>query len=446
MRKRRLTAATLTAAAITVLSPPVALSLPAAVGSQVMPVTATAQCSDPTVTSVRVAVSADIENPAHLGPVPEHRRITGTATLPADTIAALGVATVEGQVTLQLAITGKFSWRASTTLHFPRTPVVAGQDLVVEVVGYAGAYASYLSGDTFVDVTGVDLALKTRRADTAPWPRKGITALCSTPPARWMSIVTDSAIYEFHPAPNNFRVTGTTTDSITLAWNKSYGLMGPPYGYEILLDDVVATRVMGADTLTGTVTGLKPDTGYWLRVKAIELGGERRSNPLLLRTLGTHTTHYFDTNGTFTVKGSKTAVRGEHVGTMDLATGTHASSLAFNPTDIRLGRYGTGHAEFSPIATATGTYQGGVYTVASRQKVTLSRITVQGQVHNLPNCSTEVDLPLSSGPNFNPNDGGTLAATFTIPPFTNCGQFTNLINYTVPGSGNTANLIYTPYS
>jgi hypothetical protein len=37
-------------------------------------------------------------------------------------------------------------------------------------------------------------------------------------------------------------------------------------------------------------------------------------------------------------------------------------------------------------------------------------------------------------------NGGTLAGTYTIPPFAHCGLATFLINLTLPGPGNTISL------
>jgi hypothetical protein len=59
-----------------------------------------------------------------------------------------------------------------------------------------------------------------------------------------------------------------------------------------------------------------------------------------------------------------------------------------------------------------------------------------------PACQTSspVSVTVSSQPGFNILKGGTVAGTYTIPPFANCGLNTLLINLTVPGSGNTITL------
>ena len=53
-------------------------------------------------------------------------------------------------------------------------------------------------------------------------------------------------------------------------------------------------------------------------------------------------------------------------------------------------------------------------------------------------CQTSrpVSVTVSSLPGFSILNGGSLAGTYTIPPFAGCGLQTPLINLTVPGAGN----------
>ncbi|SER26653.1 fibronectin type III domain-containing protein [Actinokineospora terrae] len=445
MLTRRIAGAVVGAVAVVGLT-----AVPAA--AQVMSVDVTGQCADPAVGSVRVAVSADVENPAYLSPAAEARRITGTVILPAaavDALVAKGATTVEGKVNLQLAISGTYTARADNTLALASTPITPGRELVVPVIGYtAPVYSSYLTGTNYVDVTGIGVGLLPRRADTSPAVRGGINTPCTiAEPKRWMTIRTDSIISENHPAPRNLRFGNITTDSITVSWDPTRGLMGPPLGYDILVDEVPTLRLIGAGTTTGTVTGLKPNTDYYIRVKAVDMGGERRSEVFPIRTKDFLAHHYFDIGGTIAIKDTALRLVGEQATALELATGTHTSNPAFAPTQVRLATYGTANVEFTPVSPATGTFRGGVFTVTTRQKVTVPRITIGNRTYLTPNCTTTVDLPLTSAPDFK-TDGtpNPMTGTITIPPFRDCGQPTSILNRLVAGPGNTADITYTSYA
>ncbi|WP_253886977.1 fibronectin type III domain-containing protein [Actinokineospora diospyrosa] len=444
MRTRRMAAAVVAAVGLAVV-----VAVPAA--AQVVALDVTARCADPLVGSVRVAVSADVEIPALVSPGAEMRRITGTATVPASAVDALiarGATTVTAHVGLQVAISGTYNAQTVTSLHLGSTTLTPGRDLVADVVGYTSPlYSSYLVGTNDVDVTGLRVNLEPRRADTSPVVRGGVNTECAVAaPHRWMSIRTNSIIAEYHPAPRNLKFSAITTDSITVSWDPTRGLMGPPLGYDIIVDEVPTVRLIGAGTTTGTITGLKPNTTYYVRVKAVDMGGERRSEVFPIRTSDFFAYHYFDVSGSVGVRGTSVSVLGEQATKLELAPSTHTSNLTFNPTQVRLSTYGSARVEFTPVAAATGAYQGGIFTVRTRQKVTVPRITIGNRTFITPNCSTVVDLPLTSGPDFKFN--GTpnrVTGTFTIPPFRDCGQATSTLNQWVSGTAN-ADLTFTTYA
>ncbi|GAA3035417.1 fibronectin type III domain-containing protein [Actinokineospora globicatena] len=445
MRTRRIIAAATAAIAAVGLS-----AVPAA--AQVVTLDVTAQCADPLAGPVRVAVTTDVETPAYLSPVAEARRITGTVTLPAATVDGLiakGATSVSGYLNLSLAISGANTAEAVNTLALASLPLTAGRDLVFPAVGYTSpAYTSKLVGTNNVDLTGLWANLYPRRADTSPVVRGGIHPKCTLPePKRWLSIRTESVIAEYHPAPKNLKFSNITTDSITVSWDPTSGLLGPPLGYDILVDEVPALRLIGAGNTTGTLTGLKPDTDHYIRIRAVERGYERRSEVFPIRTRSFFTHNYFDTGGSVTIKGTHVQLLGEQVTKRELATGNHTSNPTFAPTQVRLGGLGTAHLEFTPLDPATGTFQGGVFTETIRQKVTIARVTLGGRTVATPNCSTTVELPLTSGPDFRFNGTPNLmSGTFTIPPLRDCGPATTLINRLVAGPGNTAAINFITYA
>ncbi|WIY02367.1 proprotein convertase P-domain-containing protein [Amycolatopsis mongoliensis] len=70
-------------------------------------------------------------------------------------------------------------------------------------------------------------------------------------------------------APGNPRSTGTTSDSVSLAWDASTDDVGVT-GYDVYNGSALATSVAGT---SATVTGLNPDTAYSFTVKAKDAAG-----------------------------------------------------------------------------------------------------------------------------------------------------------------------------
>lgn len=71
--------------------------------------------------------------------------------------------------------------------------------------------------------------------------------------------------------PGNPRSTGTTTDSVSLAWDASVDNIGVT-GYEVYNGGTLATTVAGT---TATVSGLTPDTGYSFTIQAKDAAGNK---------------------------------------------------------------------------------------------------------------------------------------------------------------------------
>ncbi|GAA2611301.1 hypothetical protein GCM10010399_47680 [Dactylosporangium fulvum] len=88
-------------------------------------------------------------------------------------------------------------------------------------------------------------------------------------------------------APGNLRSTGSTSDSVALAWDASSDNVGVT-GYEILRGGASAGTTTGT---TFTSTGLAPNTTYTFQVVARDAAGNRSapSNTLTVTTTGTPT-------------------------------------------------------------------------------------------------------------------------------------------------------------
>jgi hypothetical protein len=105
----------------------------------------------------------------------------------------------------------------------------------------------------------------------------------------------------------------------------------------------------------------------------------------------------------------------------------------------------TATAQLINDGPTTGTVNADTGAVATTSKITMRivSLTVGGipqLVGNSCETITPVTVQVSSQPGWSIIKGGTLAGTYTIPPFHHCLLDTLLINLTLPGPGNTITL------
>ncbi|GAA2999052.1 hypothetical protein LV75_003296 [Actinokineospora diospyrosa] len=219
----------------------------------------------------------------------------------------------------------------------------------------------------------------------------------------------------------------------------------------MLLDDsVVATT--GADGRSAVITGLVPETGYYVQVRPITRPGRlvRSTPPTALRTLARTATFHYSITGSATIKSAVAPLRGSLHAVVAAATGEHTSDLALDATDVSArdvsARELSAHVEFEQAAPVTGSLSSTVFTANARVAVVVRSVTVRGRTFPVPaGCRTApVDLPLRSRPGFDPRLGGELTAAFTVPPLTGCGPLTAAANTLLSGSDNRATLLLTP--
>jgi len=158
--------------------------------------------------------------------------------------------------------------------------------------------------------------------------------------------------------PANLRVTGTTTSSVSLAWNASTDDIGVT-GYQVLR----GTTVVGNPTgLTFTDTGLAQNTTYSYTVRALDASGKQSAaSPPVSATTGTVTQDYSigPSSPTLGVTRGATAattisiVRTNFTGAVSMsASGLPAGvTVAFNPSTATTGNSVT--ATFTASGTAT---------------------------------------------------------------------------------------------
>ncbi len=105
----------------------------------------------------------------------------------------------------------------------------------------------------------------------------------------------------------------------------------------------------------------------------------------------------------------------------------------------------TATTKFTQDGATTGRVNINAGRVRSRSKVTLqiTAMTVAGIPVPVPDgckSSSPAVIKLASQPGFSVSRGGTLAGTYTLPPFAGCGLLTSLINSATTGPGNTISL------
>ena len=138
--------------------------------------------------------------------------------------------------------------------------------------------------------------------------------------------------------------------------------------------------------------------------------------------------------------------------TVDLTAGTLTGSLTLPPATGSFTELGlvpvTATTEFIQQGQTAGTINltTGAVTATSEITIRITSLTVAGiPVPPGPFCQTVVpaEITVTSQPGWSPFKGGTLAGSYTVPLFNNCGLLnveTPVINATLPGPGNTISL------
>ncbi len=161
--------------------------------------------------------------------------------------------------------------------------------------------------------------------------------------------------------------------------------------------------------------------------------------------------HYALTGTTFLKKLNTTVNLGSGTlsATVDLTTGTSSSTLSLPPATASVSEFGvipvTATTEMIQNGPATGTVNLNANTITSSASVTLqiTKLTVFGISLPVGNsCETSpFTINISSGAGFTVGGGGAVSGTYTIPRFRHCLLNTLLLNLTIPGPGNTLNLM-----
>ncbi|MFL6145633.1 MAG: DUF6801 domain-containing protein [Labedaea sp.] len=276
------------------------------------------------------------------------------------------------------------------------------------------------------------------------------SAASNTVSARTEASPTDSP----PSAPANLRSTGTTQNSVSLAWDAATDDHGVT-GYDVFNGSTLATSVTGT---SATVTGLTPGTAYTFTVKAKDTANQSSaaSNAVAVTTDAPPSSDVpisFNLSGSTMIKAVHGTVplSGSVDAQINLSTGAFGADLTLNPTTGRFTILGfvpvTAQIEFVQAARTTGTFSGGVLASTSSETIKLPRVSVLGfPIAGGPNCQTRTpaSIPLMSGPNFDPLAGGRLTGTYTIPALRGCGALNGVVSALTTGPNNTIDVNLTP--
>jgi chitodextrinase len=256
-------------------------------------------------------------------------------------------------------------------------------------------------------------------------------------------------------APGNLRSPAQTENSVQLAWDASTDDVGV-VGYEVFDG---ATPVATTTGTTATIGGLTADTEYTFTVRAEDAAGNTSGGSAAFRVRtkpaqGPPVVDYgYRLTGSTGIKAAKgsVALTGGIDAALDLTTGAFEADLVLNPSSGRFKAFGfvpvQAKVEFVQAGKTTGTLTAGSLRATSAVTVKLPRVSVLGiPVSAGPNCRTRTpaQIPLESGPGFDPLAGGTLTGTYALPALTGCSPLNGLISGLTAGPGNTIEVRLAP--
>ncbi|WP_152552318.1 fibronectin type III domain-containing protein [Actinokineospora spheciospongiae] len=423
-------------------------------------VSADRACGSPVIGSVHADLTGSLWNMVWVYPQTGWLPVRGGIALPSAGLAAAGAATVDAAVDVGVTITnGSTVSHGVVSLLARNVPVTAGQDITAtDLLAYTPDMPDTLTAAsplTF-DVADIAVRVDAKRADGSALPRTEVNCTGGTDRwAQWDRLQGGSSDTWVGSAVTDAKV---TSDSIALTWTESGSIWGDTTGYRVTVDEgATPALVTTGPQLTGTLTGLQPDTDHWITIQGLHnnypITG--RGKPVRIRTApapSADTELHYTATGTAKVKkiGANVALSGTADSLLTAGTGAHTTTLALDPTTVKATIAGiipiTADVTLTPTGPVTGTLADGALTASATVDIGLSKVTFAGFPLTTGNtCHThrpaEVNLTAAG---FTPSAGGTLTGSFAIPELTGCGSATPLLSAFVAGSGNTASLTLAP--
>jgi hypothetical protein len=406
---------------------------------------------------ISVTLGVTVPNSVGLGYQHAQERVEGTVTIPTADLIAMGATTIEGTINANLIMNdpGK-TYRANLSFGF-RKIALTSPTVSVPLIGYAKETQFDKPGIATVEVDAIELTLRPIRGDGTRPPVGELAGTCTSDhgPDFWHRVEVLSMYEDGIGAPGGIRATDVTSTSVSVSWSlPGNNMFGKVIGSKLIVDEVEVARIDNVTDLTATITGLTPDTDYWIRVSAITtFGTTGGSAPIKVSTLPGSVVHHFGLSGSSSVKAAKTTVplTGTVSTELDLGTGAHTSAITLNPTRANAILFGvlpmSADIAFITASPSTGTLTGGVLTSTSKVTIALPKVTLFGiPVSQSATCKTSApaEIALTSAPGFTPAAGGKLTGTFVIPALTGCGYLTSWLSSVVAGPGNTTEITLAP--
>lgn len=169
-----------------------------------------------------------------------------------------------------------------------------------------------------------------------------------------------------------------------------------------------------------------------------------------------------DLKGATHIKASNSnlPLTGSIAANLELATGIVNADLQLNPTSGQFAVIqgfsklkATAQVQFEQTDLTRGSLINGVLKTDSQMFIKVPKVTVKLFGFNLPigggsQCKTidpvNISLQTPNGQTFAPLGGGTVAGVYALPPLTQCGALTSILNLFLAGPGNTISVDLTP--
>ncbi|OLR89448.1 hypothetical protein BJP25_04995 [Actinokineospora bangkokensis] len=385
-------------------------------------------CSGPQLQGkpVRATFTATYSTPLFLYPPASPVQVGGSFSFPVTGFA--GAATVDVDGTALLRMTDSLG---RTT---ERPMVVYAHDLPTGAPGgYATAavrsFTPYLpdaSGSTKITVDLVDLSLTVTPVSAQGTPVGAFDTTCAGSD-RWLDLPIVNGIADGIQGGDVTGITDVTATSVSLTWSRAYFVFGDIADYEVLVDGKPAGVITTG--LSGTVTGLQPNTDYWFTVNArTPTGfGTGGAGPMHARTARSDKVQatYAATGGTRFASGLAGEVSGTLATTVTTSTGATAAKLELAPTTVA-GNYGgvfpvSARVTLTEQAPTTGTLTAGTLTTESTVSARFDGITVFGFPVKVPATCGADGVPLRLSAAGFGQAGGTATGGYQLAKPTGCG-------------------------
>jgi chitodextrinase len=452
----------LAALALVAAGPVVVQSTPAAADSEA---TLRFHCSYPMIGARPLTVTISTNLPAEVQagrPTPPIEART-VATISADTtpgMVLVGAKTMEGEAIASATITtpGAQPLDLEVDANLEKATVPSSGAFDAVAVAEIAPITFTQPGEARITVSHLLLRITLRDAQGRLTGLHTFDSDCTLDPGQdgviATTTVTGGADTQPPTAPTGLKADAVTSTSVGLSWTPSTDNVGVT-GYDVYRG---TTKVASSTETSATVAGLSPTTAYTFHVKARDAAGNvsPSSSPISVTTMPdkpaeVEYAYTLEGSAKLAKTGSTAVLNGSVDATLTTASGAFTADVELGDTSTQFLAWGvlpmTATIALEPVGATTGTLVGQSLTSVTRLDVNIRTIDAFGfPMGGGPQCRTAapVTVPLASASGWSPAAGGTVAGTFALGQFENCGWLTSAINQSVVGDGNTVTATLTP--